>query len=73
MPRSDAHRIVLGRNIRTCRKSAKLTLEKLAEKADMDWTYISQVERGRENISVDKLAVIAKALNVQISDLFRGI
>jgi transcriptional regulator with XRE-family HTH domain len=72
MPKSVDHRKILGDNIRACRKRAKLTLERLAEKTDMDWTYLSQVERGRENISVDKLALIASALNVTLSDLVQG-
>ena len=46
--------------------------EKLAEKAELAPTYVSDIERGRENISVDALARIAKALHVAIRDLFRG-
>jgi transcriptional regulator with XRE-family HTH domain len=44
-------------------------LEKLAEKADMGWPYLSEIERGRENISLDKLARLAQALNVRLSKL----
>jgi len=36
-------------------------------------SYISDVERGRENISVDALRRIAKALDVGLEDLFGGI
>ena len=63
------HREVVGSNIRTCRTDAGLTLEKLAEKADLSWPYLSEIERGRENISLDKLARLAKALNVSLSKL----
>ena len=72
MAQSPDHRSIVGKNIRFVRKKAELTLEKLAEKAEMDWTYLSQIERGRENISVDKLARIAKALGIKISDLTSG-
>ena len=72
MAQSPDHRSIVGKNIRFFRKKAELTLEKLAEKAEMDWTYLSQIERGRENISVDKLARIAKALGIKISDLTSG-
>jgi transcriptional regulator with XRE-family HTH domain len=63
------HREIVGSNIRACRTNAGLTLEKLAEKADMSWPYLSEIERGRENISLDKLARLAKALNVTLSRL----
>jgi transcriptional regulator with XRE-family HTH domain len=63
------HREIVGRNIRTYRTNAGLTLEKLAEKADLSWPYLSEIERGRENISLDKLAQLAKALNVTLSQL----
>lgn len=63
------HREVVGKNIRACRANAGLTLEKLAEMADLSWPYLSEIERGRENISLDKLARLAQALNVRLSKL----
>lgn len=69
MAHAGKHRVVVGRNIRACRTKAGLTLEKLAEKADMSWPYLSEIERGRENISLDKLARLAEALNVTLSHL----
>jgi transcriptional regulator with XRE-family HTH domain len=59
----------VGSNIRACRSNAGLTLEQLAEKADLSWPYLSEIERGRENISLDKLAGLAKALNVTLAKL----
>lgn len=67
------HRRVLGENIRTCRKQSGFSQEKLAEKAELDPTYISDVERAEENISLDALVRISKALNVPLADLIRGI
>ncbi|HEX5221049.1 MAG TPA: helix-turn-helix transcriptional regulator [Verrucomicrobiae bacterium] len=46
-----------------------MTQEKLAEKAELAPTYISDVERGRENISVDALQRIATSLGVELRDL----
>ena len=48
-------------------------MEKLAELADMSWPYLSEVERGRENISLDKLAGLARALNVKLSKLVENV
>ena len=69
MAHAVQHREIVGNNIRACRTDAGLTLEKLAEKADLSWPYLSEIERGRENISLDKHARLAKALNVTLSRL----
>jgi transcriptional regulator with XRE-family HTH domain len=69
MAHAGNHRKIVGTNIRACRTDAGLTLEELAEKADMSWPYLSEIERGRENISLDKLARLAQALNVTLSKL----
>ena len=69
MAHAGIHREIVGKNIRACRTKAGLTLEKLAEKAEMSWPYLSEIERGRENISLDKLARLARALNVTLSKL----
>ena len=72
MAQAVKHRKIVGSNIRTCRTDAGLTLEKLAEKADLSWPYLSEIERGRENISLDKLASLAQALGVNLSKLVEG-
>ena len=69
MAHTGNHRAIVGKNIRSHRTKAGLTLEKLAEKAEMSWPYLSEIERGRENISLDKLARLAHALNVTLSEL----
>ncbi len=69
MAHAAKHREIVGTNIRALRTGAGLTLEQLAEKADLSWPYLSEIERGRENISLDKLARLAKALEVSLSKL----
>jgi DNA-binding XRE family transcriptional regulator len=63
----------VGQKIRFYRRLNKLTEEKLAEKAELAPTYLSDVERGFVNISLDALARIAKALGIHISDLVNGV
>lgn len=67
------HRRILGENVRNHRKLAGMSQEKLAEKAELNTTYVSDVERGKENISVDALIRIATALKTPLADLIRGI
>ena len=66
------HRKKLGEVVRQYRKKAELSQEKLAEKASLSTVFISDVERGVENISVDALARIAKALGMKVRDLVDG-
>ena len=67
------YRRVIGENIRSQRKRAGFTQELLAEKADLHPVYVGNVERGCENISVDSLQRIAKALKVGLADLVSGV
>ena len=48
----------------------KVSQEKLAEMAGLDRTYVSSVERGERNISLDNIHRIAAALGVEVRDLF---
>lgn len=57
--------IHIGRNVRYYRKANGLSQEKLAEKADLDRSYLGSIERGENNISVLSLNKIAHALGVE--------
>jgi transcriptional regulator with XRE-family HTH domain len=63
------HQKIIGQNIRRRRKLAKLSQEKLAEKADLHPVYFGQVERGEQAVSVHALVRIAKVLRVRLRDL----
>jgi XRE family transcriptional regulator, regulator of sulfur utilization len=67
------HRKILGEALRSERKAAGLSQEKLAEKSDLHPNYIGEVERGEKNISVDALVQIARALKVSLTKLLPGL
>ncbi|MCL5409101.1 MAG: helix-turn-helix transcriptional regulator [Candidatus Omnitrophica bacterium] len=60
----------IGIRIRELRKEKKLSQETLAEKAHLHPTYISSVERGERNLSLESLKKIADGLGVKMKDLF---
>jgi transcriptional regulator with XRE-family HTH domain len=64
---------VLGLNVRKRREERELTQEALAERANLDPTYISGIERGMRNPSVLSVLRIAKALGVTTSKLMEKV
>jgi transcriptional regulator with XRE-family HTH domain len=50
-----------------------MSQEKLAEKADLSYKYVGEVERGCVNISLDSLVRIAKALKMKVRDVVADI
>ena len=63
-------RKLYGEYLKYFRKKKGLSQEDLAFKSSIHRTYISEVERGRRNISIVNIAKIAKALNLSIKEFF---
>ena len=59
-----------GKRVRALRVEAGLSQEKLAEKAGMHPTYLSDIERGQRNPTLEVISRLAKALGVRIRELF---
>jgi len=59
-----------GERLKAFRKIKGLSQEDLAFKSTIHRTYISEVERGRRNISIVNIAKIAKAPNLSIKEFF---
>jgi transcriptional regulator with XRE-family HTH domain len=66
-------RTQLGQRIRLKRLQLGLSQEKLAERADLHWTYIGGVERGERNISLLNIFKVSRALGISASRLLEGI
>jgi transcriptional regulator with XRE-family HTH domain len=63
--------LAFGGNIRKMREAKDLTQEALAERADLDRTYISGVERGVRNVIIPSILRIAKALAEFVNEMVR--
>ena len=61
---------VLGGNVKTLRLSLGMSQEELAFQAEIDRTYVSQVERGVGNPSVLVLVKLSRILGVEVQELF---
>lgn len=66
-------RIVFGKNVARLREKAKLTREELSLILGVDNSYVSKLEKGKINITIDKIEKIAKHFNINVSVLFAEI
>jgi transcriptional regulator with XRE-family HTH domain len=58
-----------GNLLREKRIEKDLSQEKLADLAGLHFTYVSSVERGERNISLENIGRLAKALKCPLKDL----
>lgn len=67
--RQDPTLIALGEAIRRIRKEQGISQEKLALLAEVDRSYVGQVERGDNNVAVLRLKKLADALQITMTEL----
>lgn len=58
---------VFGKKVLERRLSLKISQETLANMADIDRTYLPDIEKGKRNVSLRVADKIAKALNVSLN------
>ena len=62
-----------GKRVRERRLKMGLSQEKFAGKCKLDRTYISGIERGKRNLSLRNIKILADALHTTISELTKGL
>jgi transcriptional regulator with XRE-family HTH domain len=60
-----------GKKIKTIRLEKNISQEQLANCAEIDRTYISDIEKGERNVSLLIIQKLAKALEKEIFELFK--
>jgi transcriptional regulator with XRE-family HTH domain len=60
---------VLAANLRSYRRTMRLSQEALAERCGLHRTYVGSVERGERNVTLSSLEVLAHALGVSVPKL----
>jgi transcriptional regulator with XRE-family HTH domain len=56
--------------LRRLREEAGLTQEEVADRADIHWTYLSQVEGGKRNPGLENIVYLAKAIGITPGEFF---
>lgn len=69
LPKTDI-RIKFGERVRAFRMKHYKFIGEAADEAEISESYLGMIERGERNISLDKIADLAKALKVKPKDLF---
>ncbi len=64
-------KVAFGLRLRELRLARGLSQEALAQKAGVDRTYVSSVERGRRNVSLEIIHLLADALGVHPAELLK--
>jgi transcriptional regulator with XRE-family HTH domain len=62
-----------GEKIRSVRTAKGISQDKLAVKSQIDRSYIGRIDRGEVNITIDKLYLLAEALECEPQDLLPSI
>jgi transcriptional regulator with XRE-family HTH domain len=63
----------LGKRIRVLRKKKGWTQTEMAVYLDMNRGHISDIERGKREVGIITLQVIARGLDTSMSNLLRGL
>jgi transcriptional regulator with XRE-family HTH domain len=66
-------RVRFGQRVKELRKSKGLSQEDFALECNLDRTYMSGIERGKRNVSLRNLEVIALTLGIELDELFKGV
>ena len=63
---------IIGSNIVERRKIKNLTQEDLCGLAQIDRSYLSEIENGKMNVTIKSLVTIANALECTLEDLIKS-
>ncbi|MYN01553.1 helix-turn-helix domain-containing protein [Pseudoduganella sp. DS3] len=62
-----------GERVRQLRRDAGVSQEDFADKCGFARSYMSRIERGTSNLSLDGIERLAQAFGLSIEDLFKGL
>ncbi len=73
MARAESILVSFGKRVRELRKAKGWSQERFADICGLDRSYISLVELGKRNLTLETIGVIARHLGISVSELTRGI
>lgn len=73
MKQKHSNLIKVGKTIRQLREECGFSQEEFAAEVGIDRSYMGGIERGERNVATLNLIRIAKALKVEVGDLFPSV
>ena len=64
-------KVAIGERISELRKAKNLSQQKFSYEAEIERSYLTHVEKGRKNISVETLIKITDALDISLKEFFK--
>ncbi|PAM93991.1 transcriptional regulator [Flavobacterium sp. IR1] len=61
---------LFGDNVKKYRKSKKISYRKLAQHCDLDFSYISKIEKGEVNVTLETILELMKGLDLPAKEFF---
>lgn len=65
------YKVKIGLKIKQLRELKMYSIEHLANIADIDRNYLSSIEKGKKNFSIDVMIKITNALEISLIDFFK--
>lgn len=62
-------KVTFGKRVKSLRQQAGLTQEAFAHKCGLDRTYVSGIERGIRNPTLEVIALMAAGLDLKVKNL----
>ena len=59
-----------GAKVKQLREERNFSIEHLADISNVDRNYISDIEKGKRNVSIEIIEKLSKGLKVKIQELF---
>ena len=72
-PKRSPAAVELGERIRARRLALGFSQERLAQRSELSWSYVSSVERGERNVTLHNILRLGHALGVDPPDLIRDL
>lgn len=65
-------KVAIGERIAQLRKAKNLSQQKFSYEAEIERSYLTHVEKGRKNISIETLMKVTSALGVSLKEFFNS-
>lgn len=69
MEKLNTTKVLFGKRVKQLRLQAGLSQEAFAHKCGLDRTYMSGIERGLRNPTLEVIAILAKGLGIELKNL----